>query len=327
MVLTLFAHVKESNSKRKDRVFMKPVVSGFGLKEARRLGLTELAVQIVRIAALLTVVNGCEGRVAEKGKSPPPASLGERFDPKAAGTIRGKVTWDGEVPKVEPIKLLLPIADFDREQPNPNAAAVDPATHGVKDAIVFLKSVDPKTSRPWPHEPVEAAFEKGRLVVRQGKVPVRGGFVRRGEPATFVARETKKHHLDARGAAFFSLPLPEVDRAVAREMKDVGLVELSSGAGYYWLREYLWVGEHPYVARTDAAGGFSLDQVPTGEYEVIAWMPNWNVKRRERGPEFGEIERLVFEPSVERRARVTIGANQTADVTLTFRTGDFAPGK
>jgi hypothetical protein len=306
---------------------MERVVSGFGLKEGRRLGLTELAVQIVRIAALLTVVSGCEGRVAEKGKSPPPVALAERFDPKTAGTIRGKVAWDGDVPKVAPIKLLLPIADFDREQPNSNAPAVDPTTHGVKDAIVFLKSIDPKTSRPWPHEPVEAAFEKGRLVVRQGKVAVRGGFVRRGDTVTFVAREAKKHHLDARGSAFFSLPLPEADRAVAREMKDVGLVELSSGAGYYWLREYLWVGEHPYVARTDAAGGFSLDQVPAGDYELIAWLPNWHVKRRERGPEFGEIERLVFEPSVERTAKVAVEANQTANVTLTFRTGDFAPAK
>ena len=50
-------------------------------------------------------------------------------------------------------------------------------------------------------------------------------------------------------------------------------VELTSGAGHYWMRAYLMVAEHPYYALTNADGRFVLPQVPPGRYEIVCWLP------------------------------------------------------
>lgn len=270
---------------------------------------------------------GCSSQAPPKSKAGVGGAIGENFNPKLTGTIRGSVVWESDPPAVPPIKLLLPVASFEPEQPNPNAPIIDTKTRGVKDALVFLKEVDLGESKPWSHGDVEVAFENGKLIVRQGKDAVRAGIVRRGSKVAFIAREDRKHHLEARGAVVFSLPLPKPDLVTAQPIQESGIVELSSAAGYYWLRGYLWAGEHPYATTTDADGSFTLSQVPVGTFDVVAWMPNWHVKRHERGPEFGEIDRLVFEPAVETTRKLIVAAGDNSDVTLRLRTADFGPAK
>src|SRR5207249_11538920 len=100
--------------------------------------------------------------------------------------------------------------------------------------------------------------------------------------------------LQARGAAFFSLPFPDRDQPLDRPLKQKGLVELTSGAGWYWIRAYLFVDDHSYYAHTDAKGHFELRAVPAGRYRLVCWMPNWNIARQERDPESGLVVRIVF---------------------------------
>ena len=57
---------------------------------------------------------------------------------------------------------------------------------------------------------------------------------------------------------------------------------------------------------TDAAGRWTLPGVPPGEYELVAWTPNWRIERIERDPETGGITRYVFAPALEVTRRVTV---------------------
>lgn len=81
------------------------------------------------------------------------------------------------------------------------------------------------------------------------------------------------------------------DRVLARP----GLLELTSDM-HPWSRGWIAVFDHPYFDVTTADGQFSLEGVPPGTYELVAW--------HER---LGRIER-----------RVTVGEGERISETLTF---------
>jgi hypothetical protein len=183
--------------------------------------------------------------------------------------------------------------------------------------------VDVRRSRPWDLPPVHVVQRDYRIHIRQGDVEGRDGFVRRGEAVEMVAAEPVFHSLHAGGAAYFTLVFPDPDRPRRRVLDRAGLVELSSAAGYYWARAYLFVDDHPYYAHPDAAGHFVLPRVPPGEYEVVCWLPSWREASHERDPETSLIFRLHFRPPVERVQKVRLGPGQTREVTFTLAPADF----
>jgi hypothetical protein len=61
--------------------------------------------------------------------------------------------------------------------------------------------------------------------------------------------------------------------------------------------------------------------------ELVCWLPNWHVERRERDPESTLTARLFFRPPVERTRRVTIRRGEKCSVTLSVSAEAFAPTK
>src|SRR5271156_6336876 len=61
---------------------------------------------------------------------------GNAFDPQIAGTINGKVTWDGPIPVVPAFRAPLSTGTEGEQRdlhtwPNPHAPLVDPVGRGV----------------------------------------------------------------------------------------------------------------------------------------------------------------------------------------------------
>ena len=175
--------------------------------------------------------------------------------------------------------------------PNPNA----PRVHNgrLAEAVVYLAGVDPRRSAPWKPAPVSVEVKRGAPLVKAGDRTGRVGVVRRGDAVDLISREAVDpvtagpalHSIRGRGAAFFTQMLPAPNRPVSRMLTDAGVVELSSGSGYYWLCAYLFVSDHPYAAVTGPDGAFDFADVPDGEYEAVCWVPNWHVDRFENDPE------------------------------------------
>jgi hypothetical protein len=273
---------------------------------------------------LLAAALGC-------GQAPPQVHEAEAlaptaadlFDPRTAGTIQGRITWEGELPPTPPyharINLSADGVTHERlVRENPNAPRVDGRTRGVSGAAVYLRGVDPRRARPWDHPPVRIEQEGYRFHVRQGDAEGRAGFVRRGDSIEMVSRQNAFHSLHAGGATFFTLAFPDPDQPLSRRLKETGLVELTSAAGYFWMRAYLFVDDHPYYARTDDQGRFVLPAVPPGRYEVVCWLPNWHEARHERDPETGIITRLSFARPMEQvqSVRLDPGANAAIDFRI-----------
>lgn len=240
----------------------------------------------------------------------------------ADGPVGGRVVWDGPVPPAEPIRgeRLRPMAlgTDPFERPNPHAPAIGP-DGGIANAIIELRPASPQPPRPWPHPPVSIAVSDGWPMVQQGGLQL-VGFVRAGDTISITSRHVGTYHaLRARGAAFFTVALPDADKPRARKLTQPGWVELSSAAGFPAMRGYLVVSDHPYLTRTDAAGRFEWPSVPAGAYTLTAKFPDWRIERTERDPEMGVPVRTVYRPMFEQSVAVTAGP--AVAVELRFRAG------
>ncbi len=274
---------------------------------------------------LLAAALGCADAGPQPADEVPPApTAGPLFDAAATGTVRGRVTWAGDVPTVPPLVqrpgALAPGSRPAAVWPNPYAPTVDPRGRGVGDVVVFLRGVDPKRARAWNHPPVEVVMDGQQFHVRQGDADGLIGFVRRGDVVTMVSRDSVFHALHAGGAAFFSLPFPDPGMYAARRLNDAGEVELTSAAGYFWMRARLFVDDQPYYARTDAEGHFTLTDVPPGTYEAVCRLPDWRERSHERDPESSAVVRLFFLPAREEARPVEVKAKETAEVVFALRT-------
>jgi hypothetical protein len=268
-------------------------------------------------------VSGCADAVAPAAvpRSGPCAEASTLFDPTSAGVVSGQVVWAGDLPSAKPFQHRFNVVPDDeareaRLRSNPFAPRVDAATQAVQDAVVTLRGVDIKRARPWNHSSVRVEFSDLRLRIWQGAAVDRFGFVRRGECIEMVSCESRYHALHAGGADWFGLSFPEPNKPLSRMLDCAGIVELTSGAGYAWMRAFLLVEDHPYLTRTDAEGRFSLDQVPPGRYEVVCWMPGWEEMGHDRDPEMGFVTRVRYGSPARVGRKVELTAKERCHVGL-----------
>jgi hypothetical protein len=259
-----------------------------------------------------------------------PSEMSRDFDPASAGTIEGQVKWLGAIPAVEAYRAPLSPGNEHPGQPrrywpNPNVPRVDPATKAVAGAVVFLRGIDPRRARPWDHPPVHVELRDNQIHVCQGESEDTSGFVRRGDKIRMVSRQPIFHSLQVRGAAFFARAFPDMNQSCSQRLDRTGIVELSSGCGYFWMRARLFVDDHPYYTHTDAAGRFTLPQVPPGRYELVCWLPDWHEESRELDAETALICRMAFRPPVEIVQAIQLASRQTQSLAIQVPAHRFRP--
>jgi Polysaccharide lyase family 4, domain II len=279
---------------------------------------------------VLLAAAGCEPRL-EPSQAAQTAfgEIGRRFHAADCGTIDGQVLWQGDLPKVEDFEVLPnPLAGevmhHKQTRPNPNLPHIDPKTRGVASAVVFLRHVAPLRSKPWDQAPVQIEQRDCQFHVLQGDTDSPYGFARRGDHVCMISRDRCLHMLQARGSAFFSLAFPDPYQPLDRAVTECGITELTSGAGYYWMRAYLFVDDHPYYTRTDSQGRFEIEKIPAGKYEVVCWHPNWIKARHERDPESGLIFRYYFQPPVKQVCTVVLRAGDRLESRFHLARADFS---
>jgi len=291
------------------------------------------------IAVPLLCLAACAERPADPPTPPePPPASPSNFDPKACGTIKGVVRWSGDLPSVEPFRSIdEPLTDQPdtppaRNWPNPNAPSIHPTSRTLAGAIVFLRGVDPSKARPWYRPSLSIRLEGQTFRVHQQSqwtkpesgdfwscdVESNVDFVRAGDKFGLVSYDDRLHVVQARGAAFFSLTLPAPGQVRERRLTPPGVVELTSGSGYFWMRAYVHVCAHPYYTRSDSNGVFLLDQVPKGDYDLVAWHPDWRVSGEERNPDLFRVQQVRFGAPLESSRRVSVRKEQRTDADVTL---------
>jgi hypothetical protein len=272
----------------------------------------------------VAVVSGCDDLAAPpESVAEDAAQIGQDFDAATAGEIRGCVTWQGAIPQVPSYRSPLSPGNEHAGQPrqtwpNPHVPHIDPPSKGIAGAVVFLRDVPARRARPWDHPSVRVELRDYQIHVCQGDHDGASGFVRRGEAITLVSRQAIFHSLRVRGAAFFARTFPDADQPCTQRLDRAGLVELTSGCGYFWMCAHLFVADHPYYTHTDSQGHFVLPRVPPGRYELVAWLPDWHEAQRELDAETALICRLTFRPPFEATRSIDIAPRQVQHVSLSL---------
>jgi hypothetical protein len=290
--------------------------------------------RIVRWLPLVCVaaLAGCDADPPLTPPAAPPTDASADYDPAAAGEVAGRVTWAGDMPAVPPFQapvspLCEQVRGPKRDWPNPNAPVIDPQNRGVGSAVVFLRGVDPRRARPWDLDPAHVELRDYQIRIRQGDADGAVGFIRRGDEIRLESKQNAFHSIQARGADFFALTFPGEGTVRGRVLDRNGVVELSSNAGQFWMRAYLFVDDHPYYARTAADGRYALPKAPPGDYDLVCWMADWREASHEIDADTRLVSRLTFRPPLQvvRHVHIDPGGTATADFELSL--GEFDRGK
>jgi hypothetical protein len=197
---------------------------------------------------------------------PPAADAYEVIEVTDGGTIAGVVRYTGERAD-EPV-----VVDKDTEVCDPDGDGAMPADAlqvgdggALGGAVVRLLDV----KRGAAYEPPEPAIDNLACVF----VP-RLQLAHTGQLLTATNSDPILHntHLFRHegNRNIVNIALPTAGDVARKPLRKTGLVDVKCDA-HKWMAAYVWVSDHPYIAITDAAGAFSMADVPAGSYEAVAW--------------------------------------------------------
>lgn len=216
------------------------------------------------VIALLVLVAGCSAGPEAPAGAP---AGGKRVDAATAGSISGRISFNGTAPKPEILRMGRDAACVASAGPNPVSDAVlVSADGGLANAFVYIKDSFDSFTFDLPAAAV-TMDQKGCIYVPR----VFG--VRVGQPIEILNSDATIHNVHA-------LPMHNQEfnetqnRAGMRTTKvfTVPEVMVRFKCDFHgWMAAHVGVMSHPFYAVTDSAGAFSITGLPPGTYTFEAW--------------------------------------------------------
>jgi len=254
--------------------------------------------KLIAAAATLGLLAACSG--SNQSESPKPASPaaatdGQKVDQSTAGTISGKIAFEGDAPKLASIQMASdPACASAHKDPVP------PQTYivkdgGLDDVFVYIKNgLDKKYVFTTPTDPV-VLNQKGCEYIPH----VIG--IRVGQPLQIVNDDNTMHNVhgmpEENQEFNFGQPLPGMKNTVTFTAPEV-LVPFKCDV-HSWMNAYIGVVANPYFAVSADGGKFELRDVPPGTYTIEA----------------------VHEKLGKQTQTVTVGPKDSKQVSFSFKAG------
>lgn len=212
--------------------------------------------------------------------------------PAYAATIKGAVSYEGEVPNLKPIDMGADAICLSK-----HVSAVMPQVlvldENKKMANVFVQITSglPKQDYPVPTEPVVLTQEGCQYHPHVVGVQV-------GQTVKLLNPDGTLHNVHAlcKVNAEFNLAMPKFRTEMTRIFDKVETMFPIKCDVHPWMAGWISVMAHPYFNVSQANGSFEIANVPAGTYELEAWHEKLGIQK----------------------ASVTVTADETKEVNFTF---------
>ena len=221
---------------------------------------------LILFAALALTVTGCGKKAGKGGKAGAAKKSGKsKYEGGAVadgGTISGTISYSGDAKDVD-VKVNKHNEVCDKGA-GPEGAVLG-KDGNVQNAVVALQGI--KKGKAWASDNVVVdnidCIFKPRISI--GKL--KGKVVAKNSDSVL---HTAHLYLKKSNKSLFNIALPRKGDVQEKPLRKAGLVSVKCDA-HDWMQAYIYVSAHPYVAVTDAAGKFSMSDVPAGEYTAKVW--------------------------------------------------------
>jgi len=226
------------------------------------------------ILTLATLAPGCSSKPETATQ---PQGGGKHVDPSTAGSVTGRVLFEGTPPAPEPLKMSSDPACGQGSGPNPQNDAVLIQNGALQNAFVYVKEgLDPAYSFDVPSTPVELDQRGCRYVPRIFGVRV-------GQPVVVMNGDETLHNVHS---------LPKTNREFNNSMnmkgerrtytfdKPEAMIRFKCDV-HGWMAAYVGVMAHPFFAVSKADGSFDISGLPPGTYTLEAWHERFGTRTQQ----------------------------------------------
>lgn len=194
-----------------------------------------------------------------------------------AGSISGKVVYDGEAPKFRQIKMDAdPICLTKHGKPVYPQSLLLGANKELGNVFVYVKKGLPNKKYTPPTEPV-VLDQKGCMYTPH----VTGVMV--GQPVKILNPDGTLHNVHAMSKINpeFNLAMPKFRKSTTKVFDKPEFMFAMRCDVHPWMVAWLSVMSHPYFSVTSTDGIFKIDNLPAGTYTIEAWQEKLGVKTAE----------------------------------------------
>lgn len=229
--------------------------------------LRHVRASVLGVALAVTVAAcGGGGSEAPAGSAAPASMGGERVDPATAGTITGTVSFEGEAPANEPIRMNAdPVCVTQNKTPQFQE------TYMVQDGklqnvFVYVKDGLGNYVFDTPSQPAQIDQQNCRYHPH-----VFGMMV--GQTLEIINSDPTLHNIHAlpKGNQEFNTGQPIQGMKTTHTFNNPEVMVPFKCDVHGWMNAYVGVLPHPFFATTGADGTYTISGLPPGTYTIEAW--------------------------------------------------------
>jgi plastocyanin len=247
--------------------------------------------------ALAASVVACGGGQETSSKSAEPSSpsatpAGQKVDTATAGDVKGVVSFEGEAPKNQPIKMNADPVCLKENKDAQFQETYQVADGKLANVFVYVKDGLGNYVYDTPTEPATIDQKECRYHPHVFGMRV-------GQPLEIKNSDPTLHNIHAmpKANAEFNNGQPIKDMKMTHTFDKQEVMVPFKCDVHGWMNAYVGVMNHPYYAVTGKDGSFTLKSLPPGTYTIEAWHEKLGAQEQ----------------------KVTLGAKETKDANFSFK--------
>jgi plastocyanin len=251
---------------------------------------------LLLLVSLSELAVACSGDAADTTPAATPgASASKKVDAATAGSISGRVQFEGAIPPAGIIAMSSDrncVSDGPPSRPS-DALLVDDG-RGVGNSFVYVKEgLDSSYTFDTPTTPVELD-QKGCYYTPR----VIG--VRVGQPIDILNSDPTLHNVHALPMVNqeFNHPQPKQNMRMTKTFTAPEVMVRFKCDVHSWMSAFVGVMAHPYFAVTQPSGEFTIPNLPPGTYTLETWHEKLGTKTMQVTVAPGQSQTAAFTMSV-----------------------------